>query len=55
MDMALNNLQRLICHTTQQTKPNQTKEIARYQITLLTNQRKTLFIKPKENKGKQIY
>ena len=26
MDLALNNLQRLICHKTQQTKPNQTKE-----------------------------
>ena len=24
MDLALNNLQRLICHKTQQTKPNQT-------------------------------
>ena len=23
MDLALNNLQRLICHKTQQTKPNQ--------------------------------
>ena len=26
MDLALNNLQRLICHKTQQTKPNQTKQ-----------------------------
>ena len=26
MDLALNNLQRLICHKTQQTKPNQTKD-----------------------------
>ena len=25
MDLALNNLQRLICHKTHQTKPNQTK------------------------------
>ena len=25
MDLALNNLQRLICHKTQQTKPNQIK------------------------------
>ena len=25
MDLALNNLQRLICHKTQQTKPNQTE------------------------------
>ena len=25
MDLALNNLQKLICHKTQQTKPNQTK------------------------------
>ena len=25
MDLVLNNLQRLICHKTQQTKPNQTK------------------------------
>ena len=25
MDLALNNLQRLICHKTQQTKLNQTK------------------------------
>ena len=25
MDLALNNLQRLICHKTNQTKPNQTK------------------------------
>ena len=25
MDLALNNLQRLICHKIQQTKPNQTK------------------------------
>ena len=25
MDLALNNLQMLICHKTQQTKPNQTK------------------------------
>ena len=25
MDLALNNLQRLVCHKTQQTKPNQTK------------------------------
>ena len=24
MDLALNNLQRLICHKTHQTKPNQT-------------------------------
>ena len=24
MDLALNNLQRLICHKTQQAKPNQT-------------------------------
>ena len=24
MDLALNNLQRVICHKTQQTKPNQT-------------------------------
>ena len=24
MDLALDNLQRLICHKTQQTKPNQT-------------------------------
>ena len=28
MDLALNNQQRLICHKTQQTKPNQTKNIA---------------------------
>ena len=28
MDLALNNLQRLICHKTQQTKPNQTKHIS---------------------------
>ena len=27
MDLALNNLQRLICRKTQQTKPNQTKFI----------------------------
>ena len=27
MDLALNNLQRLICHKTQQTKPNQTQNI----------------------------
>ena len=27
MDLALNNLQRLICHKTQQTKPNQTKSM----------------------------
>ncbi len=26
MDLALNNLQRLICHKTQQTKPNQTRK-----------------------------
>ena len=26
MDLALNNLQRLICHKTKQTKPNQTSE-----------------------------
>ena len=26
MDLALNNLQRLICHKTQQTKPNQTEK-----------------------------
>ena len=26
MDLALNNLQRLICHKTQQTKPKQSKE-----------------------------
>ena len=26
MDLVLNNLQRLICHKTQQTKPNQTKQ-----------------------------
>ena len=25
MDLALNNLQRLICNKTQQTKPNQTE------------------------------
>ena len=25
MDLALNNLQKLICHKTHQTKPNQTK------------------------------
>ena len=25
MDLALNNLQRLICHKTQQTKPNQSE------------------------------
>ena len=25
MNLALNNLQRLICHKTKQTKPNQTK------------------------------
>ena len=28
MDLALNNLQRLICHKTQQTKTNQTKEMS---------------------------
>ena len=27
MDLALNNLQRLICHKTQQTKPNQTNKV----------------------------
>ena len=27
MDLALDNLQKLICHKTQQTKPNQTKMI----------------------------
>ena len=27
MDLVLNNLQRLICHKTQQTKPNQNKTI----------------------------
>ena len=27
MDLALNNLQRLICHKTQQTKSNQIKQI----------------------------
>ena len=27
MDLALNNLERLICHKTQQTKPNQTKVV----------------------------
>ena len=26
MDLALNNRQKLICHKTQQTKPNQTKK-----------------------------
>ena len=26
MDLTLNNLQRLICHKTQQTKPNQTSK-----------------------------
>ena len=26
MDLVLNNLQRLICHKTQQTKPNQTRK-----------------------------
>ena len=26
MDLALNNLQRLICHKPQETKPNQTKQ-----------------------------
>ena len=31
MDLALNNLQRLICHKTQQTKPNQTFKRAWYQ------------------------
>ena len=28
MDLALNNLQRLICHKTQQTKPNHQDDIA---------------------------
>ena len=32
MDLALNNLQRLICHKTQQTKPNQTN-LFQYQTT----------------------
>ena len=27
MDLALNNLVRLICHKAQQTKPNQSKEV----------------------------
>ena len=27
MDLALNNLQRLICHKTKQTKPNQTRQV----------------------------
>ena len=31
MDFALNNLQRLICHKTQQTKPNQTKPTISFQ------------------------
>ena len=36
MDLALNNLQRLICHKTQQTKPNQTiiQESYSFQKTL---------------------
>ena len=30
MNLALNNLQRLICHKTQQTKPNQSFQINCY-------------------------
>ena len=29
MDLALNNIQRLICRKTQQTKPNQTKKTSK--------------------------
>ena len=29
MNMALNNLQRLICHKTQQTKPNQSNVLGK--------------------------
>ena len=30
MDLALNNLQRLICHKTHQTKPNQSVAMSKY-------------------------
>ena len=35
MDLALNNLQRLICHKTQQTKPNQTNQILTESVSIL--------------------
>ena len=34
MDLAFNNLQRLICHKTQQTKPNQNLDIAIFEKLL---------------------
>ena len=36
MDLALNNLQGLICHKTQQTKPNQTKPASPFNNPLVT-------------------
>ena len=36
MDLALNNLQRLICHKTKQTKPNQKRVIGRVGLNYQT-------------------
>ena len=38
MDLALNNLQRLICHKTQQTKPNQTWYLIELILILCVNE-----------------
>ena len=37
MDLALNNLQRLICHKTQQTKPSHKPNLVAYKTHLIKN------------------
>ena len=56
MDLALNNLQRLICHKPQQTKPNQTKQFWRSEeifckIISPTEKKKHVIVEVKNSYG----
>ena len=51
MDLALNNLQRLICHKTQQTKPNHQKVVL--DSALLNTQRYMVRIKGKVGQSRE--
>ena len=60
MDLALNNLQRLICHKTQQTKPNQKlhcsdKSINRCKNSKLDNVHSSLFSKQRKYLKSKAY
>ena len=52
MDLAFNNLQRLICHKTKQTKPNQDKTVR--VVILVTVSSLTNFFSVKNNTNDKI-